>query len=98
MAARSCVLLIAGLAVAGSLGATVGSASAQAIIVDPYLDPYPLVVAPPVISAPVPIVAPFPIVRERIVVSRPAYAVPAWGAPVPRFGYPAPAGYDYPDW
>jgi hypothetical protein len=98
MTVRSCVLSIAGLVVAGSLGAGVSGASAQAIIVDPYLDPYPVVVAPPVIVAPRPILAPAPIVRERIVVSRPAYAVPAWGAPVPRFGYPARAGYGYPDW
>jgi hypothetical protein len=63
-----------------------------------YLDLYPVVVAPPVIIAPVPIITPAPIVRERIVVSRPAYAVPAWGAPVPRFGYPVRAGYNYPDW
>lgn len=98
MTARSCVLSIAGLVVAGTLGTGVSSASAQAIIVDPYLDPYPVVVAPRVILPPVPIIAPAPVVRERIVVSRPAYAVPAWGAPVPRFGYAARAGYVYPDW
>jgi hypothetical protein len=92
------VLSIAGLVVAGTLGTGVSSASAQAIIVDPYLDPYPVVVAPRVILPPVPIIAPAPVVRERIVVSRPAYPVPAWGAPVPRFGYPARAGYVYPDW
>jgi hypothetical protein len=91
------VLSIVGLAIAGSLGAGMSTASAQAIIVDPYVDAYPVVVAPPAIVARPPVVA--PIVRERtIVVSRPAYAVPAWGMPVPRFGYPIGAGYPYPDW
>jgi hypothetical protein len=80
------------LAIVGSIGLGAASASAQAIYVDPYVQPYPVVVAPAS-----PYVAPAPIVRERtVVVSRPAYtAAPAYrfGAPVAPYGY---AGYNYP--
>jgi hypothetical protein len=57
--------------------------------VDPYVQPYPVVVAPAS-----PYVAPAPIVRERtVVVSRPAYTA----APAYRFGAAvAPYGYNYP--
>jgi hypothetical protein len=43
------------------------------------------------------VVAPAPIVRERtVVVRRPAY-LPAWGFPLPRYGY-AEEGYVVTDW
>ena len=91
MTARVSKLSIAGLAIVGSIGLGATSASAQAIYVDPYVQPYPVVVAPPG-----PYVAP-PIVRERtVVVGRPAYtAAPAYrfGAPIAPYGY---AGYNYP--
>ena len=92
MTARVSKLSIAGLAIVGSIGLGATSASAQAIYVDPYVQPYPAVVAPPG-----PYVAPAPIVRERaVVVGRPAYtAAPAYrfGAPIAPYGY---AGYSYP--
>ena len=57
-------LSIAGLAIAGSLGVGATGASAQAIYVDPYVQPYPVVVAPgSAYVAPTRIVAPPPIVR-----------------------------------
>ena len=91
MTARVSKLSIAGLAIVGSIGLGATSASAQAIYVDPYVQPYPVVVAPS------PYVAPAPIVRERtVVVGRPAYtAAPAYrfGAPIAPYGY---AGYSYP--
>src|SRR5256885_3477916 len=93
MTARVSKLSIAGLAIVGSIGLGATSASAQAIYVDPYVQPYPVVVAP---ANPYPYVAP-PIVRERtVVVGRPAYsAAPAYrfGAPITPYGY---AGYNYP--
>src|SRR5437763_9746791 len=97
MTARSRMLRIAGLAIAGSLGLGVTGASAQAFYVDsyadPYVNPYPVAVAPGgVYVAPPPVIA-APIVRSRpIVVSRRAYApAPAFAAPVP-YDY---APYDY---
>ena len=90
--ARVSKLSIAGLAIVGSFGLGATSASAQAIYVDPYVQPYPVVVAPAS-----PYVAPPPIVRGRtVVVGRPAYtAAPAYrfGAPIAPYGY---AGYNYP--
>ena len=98
MTARSCMLRIAGLAIAGSLGLGVTGASAQTFYVDsyagPYVDPYPVAVAPGgVYVAPSPVIAAPPIVRSRpVVVSRRAYApAPAFAAPVP-YDY---APYDY---
>jgi hypothetical protein len=92
MTARVSKLSIAGLAIVGSIGLGATSASAQAIYVDPYVQPYPVVVAPAS-----PYVAPPPIVRERtVVVGRPVYtAAPAYrfGAPIAPYGY---AGYNYP--
>jgi hypothetical protein len=90
MTASVSKLSIAGLAIVG-LGAT--SASAQAVYVDPYVQPYPVVVAPAS-----PYIAPPPIVRQRTVVvgGRPAYtAAPTYrfGAPIAPYGY---AGYNYP--
>ncbi len=91
MTARVSKLSIAGLAIVGSIGLGATNASAQVIYVDPYVQPYPVVVAPAS-----PYVAP-PIVRERtVVVGRPAYtAAPAYrfGAPIAPYGY---AGYNYP--
>lgn len=84
-------LSIAGLAIIGSIGLGASSASAHAIYADPYVQPYPVVVAPAS-----PYVAP-PIVRGRtVVVGRPAYtAAPTYrfGAPFAPYGY---AGYNYP--
>jgi hypothetical protein len=94
MTARSCVLRIAGLAIAGSLGLGVTGASAQTFYVDSYAGPYPVAVAPGgVYVAPSPVIAAPPIVRSRpVVVSRRAYApAPAFAAPVP-YDY---APYDY---
>jgi hypothetical protein len=101
MKARSSMLSIVGLAVAGSLGLGVTGASAQTIYFDPYAEPYPVVVAPrSVYVAPPPFVAPPPIVRERtVVVNRPAYVpAPVYGAPVPPYGYVGEVGYAAPDW
>ncbi len=88
MTATASKLSIAGLTIVGSLVVGVASASAQAIYVDPYVQPYPVVVAPG--SA---YIAPPAIVRERVLVEPPAY-VPApvysFGAPLPPYeGYAA---------
>jgi hypothetical protein len=106
MTATASKLLIAGLAIAGSLGVGATGASAQAVYVDPYVQPYPVVVAPgSAYVAPTRIVAPPPIVRERVVVDRPAYVVAPvhpYLAPLAPYGY---SGYGYaadvvvdPDW
>src|SRR5947208_12812850 len=84
-------LSMVGLAIVGLFGLGATSASAQAIYVDPYVQPYPVVVAPGGAY-----VAPAPIVRERtVVVGRPAY-VPApvypYRTPIAPYGY---AGYGY---
>jgi hypothetical protein len=106
MTARSCMLSLVGIAIAGSLGIGITGASAQTIYVepyvDPYVDPYPVVVAPGnayVVRPPL-VVGPPPIVRERtIVVTRPAYVpAPAFGVPVPRYGYAADWGYVVGGW
>ncbi len=98
MIARS-LLSIAGLAIVGSLGLGIPSASAQPVYLDPYVEPYPVVV-PPAYVAPAPIVAPAPLVRERVVVSRPAYVArpvyPAYRAPVRAYDYAG--GYTVADW
>jgi hypothetical protein len=86
MTTRSRICSTAGLAIAGLLALGVTGASAQAIYVDSYVDPYPVAVAPgSVYVAPAPVVAAPPIVRPRtVVVSRRAYVpAPAFGAPVP---------------
>ena len=93
--ARVSKLWIAGLAIVGSFGLGATSASAQAVYVDPYVQPYPVVVAPGSTY-----VAPVPIVRERtVVVSRPAYTrAPAYSyrAPIVPYGYAAyHPGYNY---
>ena len=92
MIARSKMLSIAGL-IAGLLGVGITGATAQTIYYEPYVEPYPVVVAPGgVYVAGPPIVAPPPIVRERtIVVRRPAYlpapAYPAYRAPIQAYDY-----------
>jgi len=86
MTMRSRICSMAGMATAGSLAFGVTGASAQAIYVDSYVDPYPVAVAPrSVYVAPAPVVAAPPIVRPRtVVVSRRAYVpAPTFGAPVP---------------
>src|SRR5437773_8075486 len=96
MTARVSKLSIAGLAIVGSIGVGATGASAQAIYVDPYVQPYPVVVAPG--SA---YVAPPAMVRERtVVVGRPAYVptpVYPYRAPIAPYGYAGYgyAGYDY---
>ncbi|MEH2529819.1 hypothetical protein V1277_003806 [Bradyrhizobium sp. AZCC 1588] len=105
MTMRSRICSMAGVAVAGSLAFGVTSASAQAIYVDSYVDPYPVAVAPgSVYVAPAPVVTAPPIVRPRtVVVSRRAYVpTPAFGAPVPvdygPYGYTTEVGYGISDW
>jgi hypothetical protein len=93
MTTRSRICSMAGMAIAGSLALGVTGASAQAIYVDSYVDPYPVAVAPgSVYVAPAPVVTAPPIVWPRaVVVSRRAYVpAPAFGVPVP-FDY-APYG------
>ena len=96
MTATANKLSIAALAIASSLGIAVTGASAQAVYVDPYVQPYPVVVAPgSAYVAPTRIIAPPPIVRERVVVGGPAY-VPApvhpYVAPLTPYEY---SGYGY---
>jgi hypothetical protein len=86
MTMRSRICSLAGMVIAGSLAFGITGASAQAIFVDSYVDPYPVAVAPgSVYVAPAPVVVAPPIVRPRtVVVSRRTYVpAPAFGAPVP---------------
>src|SRR5438094_732650 len=87
MNARSSVLSVAGLAIAGSLGFAATGASAQVIYTDPFDQPYPVFVDPAYV-APAPVIAP-PIVRQRTVVVRRPLAAPAYSyrAPIARYGY-----------
>ena len=111
MTTKSRICSMAGIAIAGSLAFGVTGASAQAIYVDSYADPYSVAVAPgsiyapgSVYVAPAPVVAAPPIVRPRtVVVSRRAYVpAPAFGAPVPYdyapYDYPAEVGYAVSGW
>jgi hypothetical protein len=105
MTTRSRIYSTAGLAIAGVLAFGVTGASAQAVYVDSYADPYPVAVAPgSVYVAPAPVIAAPPIVRSRtVVVSRRAYVpTPAFGAPVPidygPYGYRTEVGYTLSDW
>src|SRR5512133_3893054 len=100
MTRRSRICSTAGISIAGLLAFGVTGASAQAIYVDSYVDPYPVTVAPgSVYVAPAPVVAAPPIVWPRtVVVSRRAYVpAPAFGAPVPidygPYGYTTEVGY-----
>jgi hypothetical protein len=86
MTMRSRICSSAGMTIAGLLAFGITGASAQAIFVDSYVDPYPVAVAPgSVYVAPAPVVAAPPIVRPRtVVVSRRTYVpAPTFGAPVP---------------
>jgi hypothetical protein len=73
-----------GLAVVGSLGIGISSATAQSLYVETYEEaipvvvPYEVVTRPRYVVRPV-VVTPPPIVRERIVVRRPALV----GPPIP---------------
>jgi hypothetical protein len=105
MAARSRICSIAGMAMASLLAFGVTGASAQAIFVDSYVDPFPVAVAPGgVYVAPAPLVAAPPIVRPRtVMVSRRTYVpTPAFGAPVPfdyaPYGYSTEIGYAVSGW
>ena len=93
---------MAGLAIAGSLGFGITGASAQMVYVDPYVQPYPVVVPGSAYIAPAPIVVPRPIVRERtIVVGRPAYGpAPVFGVRVAPYDpyYAGDIGYWNADW
>src|SRR3954451_1805685 len=82
----SSMLALAVLALIGWLGVGIGGASAQTIYVEPVLEPYPVIVAPPYIVRR-PAIAPLPIVRERtIVMTRPAYVpAPLIGPPMPPY-------------
>jgi hypothetical protein len=100
MTMRSRICSLAGIAIAGSLAFGITGASAQAIFVDSYVDPYPVAVAPgSVYVAPAPVVAAPPIVRPRtVVVSRRTYVpAPAFGAPVP-IDYPPYGNIVVSDW
>lgn len=92
------LLVVIGLAVAGWLGAGLGTASAQTI----YVDPYPAVLPPAttyVVRRPI-VEAPAAIVRERtVVVRRPVYVpAPVYRAPLPPYGYVADLDYVAPGW
>jgi hypothetical protein len=78
------------LALVGSLGMGVNSASAQSVYLETYAEPFPIVEPYPVVMPPRyvvrrAVVTPPPIVRERtIVVSRPGYlSVPLVGPAMP---------------
>jgi len=110
MTARASKLSIAGFAIVGSFGLGATSASAQAIYVDPYVQPYYVQPYPVVVAPGSPYIAPPPIVRQRtVVVGRPAYTpapVYPYRAPIAPYGYAGYGyvGYDYaadvvgPDW
>jgi hypothetical protein len=98
MKLKSSMLSLPGLALLGSLGIGIGSASAQSIYLETYAEPYPIVEPYPVVVAPryvvrPAIVAPAPLVRQRtIVVSRPGYVS------APLLGPPMPPPYMVADW
>ena len=88
MNSKSSMLSRLGLALVGSLGIGMNSASAQSVYFETYaapfpvVEPYQVVMAPRYVLRPT-VVAP-PIVRERIVVSRPGYvSTPLVGPPMP---------------
>jgi hypothetical protein len=93
MNSKSSMLWRLGLALVGSLGIGISSASAQSLYFETYAEPFPIVepyqvvMEPRYVVRPI-VVAPPPIVRERtIVVRRPA--------PV---GPPMPPPYVVADW
>lgn len=104
MTARSRTYSMAGLTIAGALAFGITGASAQTFYVgayaNPYVDPYPVAVAPAgVYVEPAPVIAAPPIVRQRtVVVSRRAYVpAPAFAAPLP-YDYTTEVGYAVSDW
>jgi hypothetical protein len=86
MKPSSSMLSLLGLTLVGWLGIGISGASAQSVYIEPYAEPYPVVVAPRYVVRPAIVAAP-PIVRERtIVVSRPRYMpAPLIGPPVPPY-------------
>ena len=93
MNSKPSVLALPGLALVGSLGIGISSASAQSLYLETYAEPFPIVepyevVLPPrYVMRPV-VVTPPPILRERtIVVRRPALVGP-----------PMPPSYVIADW
>jgi hypothetical protein len=98
MNSKSSMLSLAGLALLGSLGIGINSASAQSVYVESYaeplpvIEPYPVVVAPRHVVRPA-VVAAAPIVRERtIVVRRPGYVA------APLLEESLPPSYVVADW
>jgi hypothetical protein len=94
---RSSMLSRLGLALVGSLGIGISSASAQSVYLETYADPFPIVEPYQVVVAPRYVVRPAvvapPVVRERtIVVSRPGYVS------APLVGPPMPPPYVVADW
>jgi hypothetical protein len=95
---KSGMLSLLGLALVGSLGIGISSASAQSLYYETYAEPFPVVEPYQVVLAPgyvvrPAVVMPPPIVRERtIVVSRPRYV----SAPLVR--PPMPPPYVVADW
>jgi hypothetical protein len=96
MNSKSSMLSRLGLALVGSLGIGMNSASAQSVYFETYAEPFPIVEPYQVVMAPRYIIRPAvvapPIVRERIVVSRPGYV------PTPLVGPPMPPPYVVADW
>jgi hypothetical protein len=96
MNSKSSMLSLLGLALVGSLGIGMNSASAQSVYFETYAEPFPIVEPYRVVMAPRYVVRPAvvvpPIVRERIVVSRPGYVS------TPLVGPPMPPPYVVADW
>lgn len=97
MNSKSSMLSRLGLALVGSLGIGMNSASAQSVYFETYAEPFPIVEPYEVVMAPRYVVRPAviapPIVRERtIVVSRPGYVSTPLVAP------PMPPPYVVADW
>ena len=94
---KSSMLSLPALALVGSLGLGISSASAQSLVYETYAEPFPIVEPYRVVVAPRYVVRPAvvarPVVRERtLVVSRPAYV------PAPLLGPPVPPPYVVADW
>jgi hypothetical protein len=95
---KSSMLSLLGLALVGSLGVGISSASAQSLVYETYAQPFPMIEPYRVVMAPryvvrSAVVTPLPIVRERtIVVSRPGYVS------APLVGPPMPPPYVVADW
>ena len=89
MNSKTSMLLRLGLALVGSLGIGISSASAQSVYFETYAEPFPIVEPYEVVMAPRYIVRPAvvapPVVRKRtIVVSRPGYvSAPLVAPPMP---------------